>query len=156
MNEVGRKDISRLAVNSPKSQNSGGVKPPKSEYATGTKSRNLVPPKSQFTERLFIRRSENPKSYSPELSLLRRTVPSKVPSPGQSEKCHCSEFLFLRCPSFTDVDFLLINERHKANDHWNLVQADYSQLIAASQMSKIISRTLTLTSVIPSNFRSRR
>ena len=63
---------------------------------------------------------------------------------------------FLRCPSFTDVDFLLTNERHKANDHWNLVQADYSQLIAASQMSKIISRTLTLTSVIPSNFRSRR
>ena len=98
LNEVGRKDISRLTVNPPKSQNSEGVRPPKSEYPTGTKSRNLIPPKSQFTERLFIWRSENPKSHSPELSILRRTVHSQVPSPGQSRKCHCYEFLFLRCP----------------------------------------------------------
>ena len=62
-----------LAVKPPKSQNSERVKPPKSEYPTGIKSRNLIPPKSQFTERLLMRRSGNPKSYSPQLSLLRRT-----------------------------------------------------------------------------------
>ena len=61
----------RLAVNPPKFQHSERVKPPKSEYPTGIKTRNIIPSKSQFTERLFIRRSENPKSYSPDLSLLR-------------------------------------------------------------------------------------
>ena len=103
--------INWLAVKPPKSQNSDRVKAPKSEYPTGINSRNLIPPKSQFTERLFIRCSENPKSYSPELSLLRRTVLPKVPSPGQSRKSHCSEFLFLRCRSYTDIGVLLTNER---------------------------------------------
>ena len=132
------------------------LKTPKSEYPTCIKSRNLIPPKSQFTERLFIRGSENLKSYSPELLLLRSTVLLKVSNPGQSRKCHCSELLSLRCPSYTYIDVLLPNEQHKANEHWILVRAEYSQLIAASQMSKIISSALTLTSVIPSNFRSRR
>ena len=106
---------------SPLSENVGlpsirpSLKTPKSEYPTCIKSRNLIPPKSNFTERHFTRRSENPKSYSPKLSLLRSTVPPKVPSPGKSRKCHCSEFLFFRCPSYIEIDVLLTNERQKAN-----------------------------------------
>ena len=89
----------RLAVKPPQSQNSERVKPPKSEYPTGIKSRNLIPPKhgSEISihrkaiyltfrkpkvlfHRIVItptyRSPESPKSRTvPEVSLLRIFIP---------------------------------------------------------------------------------
>ena len=95
--------VGRLVVKPPKSQNSERAKPPKSEYPTGIKLRNLIPPKSQFTERLLIRlipvlfprivitltyRSpESPKSRTvPEVSLLRNFLARRARTPAVEGK----------------------------------------------------------------------
>ena len=100
--------------------------------------------KSHSSEVSIHRKATNPTFRKPEVLFPRIVItptyrsPESPKSRGQSRKCHWSEFLFLRCRSYTDIDLLLTNERQKANEHWNLVRAEYSQLISISQMSKII------------------
>ena len=88
---------SRLAVNPPKSQTSE-VRIPDGDKIT----------KSHSSEVSIHRKALYPTFRKLEVSFPRIVItPSKVPSPGQSRKCHCSEFLFLQCPSYTDIDVLL-------------------------------------------------
>ena len=106
-------------------------------YSTFPKTRSLIPPNSHYSDVPFSRKPQVPDS------------PGSVIAP---------DFYSSHNHRITDINVSLTNERQKANEHWNLVRAEYSQLIATSQMNTYVQDylSLSLTSVIPSNFTSRR
>ena len=78
-------------------------------------------PKSHSSELLIHENAICPTLWKPEVFVHRIAITPTYHSPEslKSRMFYSSEFLLLRCPSYTDVNVLLTNEQQKANEHWN-------------------------------------
>ena len=98
--------IKRLAINPPKCQNPERIKTPKFEYPTCIKSE------------ISFRIVNSPKLRIPEFFFARIPVTSTYRSPESVKfrKSYSSKLLFLRYPSYTDIDVIFINARQNDSE----------------------------------------